>query len=209
MPLPSSSNFDEDVVERRITDPLANSLLVVGALCLVGAISVQIYEVFQYRIPGQDSVLGIASVHTASLERRLERTINEFQSVKKKAEALAPSKTPGEEPFLSTEAEEMARELLDLYGYGTQALHPVLKERGPTPESSAVKPPAGGETAEVPAASELESLLGGEEKPSGGEKSTPAGKEAKKASGEAEKSSGGAEEGGLDLDLQELEKELR
>ena len=80
MPGPSSSgSYEEDIVERRVSDPLATTLLVIGALCLAGAVAIQVFEVFQYRVRNEDTILDRANVYRGTLTHQAKAEWAKFE----------------------------------------------------------------------------------------------------------------------------------
>jgi len=217
----NSYSFDEDIVERRVGDPLATALLVMGAFCLAGAITFQVWEIFQYRVEGEDTVLPpVASRFHNDLKLETQKICNEVDSLAKKGKETLPTKGGEESAFLGSDIEQIVRELLDEYGYGKRVLDPVLREDGVVGKKAAgAAPAAPGEKAEEPGL-DIEELdaLSGEESSAGKEKAEPAGTEGDldlDALGEEttpEKDAGKADSSGkksdeeidLNVDLEEL-----
>jgi hypothetical protein len=198
MPRPSGSSYDEDIVERRVSDPLAVALLVVAALCLSGAIAFQVYEVFQYRIEGQDSVLDIAGRYAKGLETEAGGAWADFQGRYERAKAAVPTQGGAEDAFMRLEATDVGRQLIEEFGYGKKVLSPVMKEDG-------VDVSAGEMTAEEEAKTittdALEGLVGDEGKTEKGPDDSGLDIDLNLEEEPAEEKKEEADDGGLDLDL--------
>ena len=139
-----SSSFDEDIAERRVSDALATTLLLVSALCLLVAIVIQVYECSLYRVPGTDTLLADATgkraavTYAGNLKADLVRTCVQIEAAYKKGDEQKPTKGHIEgtnfihdEPMdLSEDMKTAAEQLCARYGYGYKILASVLDSRG-------------------------------------------------------------------------------
>ncbi|HNR99748.1 MAG TPA: hypothetical protein PLU74_10955 [Planctomycetota bacterium] len=139
-----SSSFDEDIAERRVSDALATTLLLVSALCLLGAIVIQVYECSLYRVPGTDTLLADATgkraavTYAGNLKADLVRTCVQIEAAYKKGDEQKPTKghiegtnfIPDEPMDLSEDMKTAAEQLCARYGYGYKILASVLDSRG-------------------------------------------------------------------------------
>ena len=125
---------NEEIIERKEGSPIATSLLVIAAVALLGAITLQLMELAQTRVeyhPGEklanqvqrttkdanDIVTRIKDIRTASLplgdetgKKRVKDATERAEKIKKEAEAEARSKN---DSAGGTEGEEIPEEPVD------------------------------------------------------------------------------------------------
>ncbi len=139
MPRPSSSsNFDEDIAERRVSDALATTLLLVAALCLVGAIAIQGYECYLYRVDRTTTLVDAAKVYVKNLKSGPEIVCGQIKTTFDKANEEKPKKGHIEGPnFIIDEPVDLPDDLKAAvetlckeYGYGYKVFAPVAKGTG-------------------------------------------------------------------------------
>ena len=151
MPRPSSSSsgFDDDIVERRLGDPLATALMAVCALCLTGAIALQVWECFAYRGAERDTLENAASDHKRKLVERVTPLWTAFSQTATRALDRVPQKGTlegttfvPEDPtaFQGLDVQALVARLCTEYGYGDVVYRPALQAMGV--ESTAPVPAA-------------------------------------------------------------------
>lgn len=137
----NGSRYDDDIVVRRLSDPLAIASLVVAAICIMGAIALQITEVYLYRGEDRTEVNGAAAAYVRDLDSQypVRGNLTKFEDTLKaaKASTVVQGKltSTGFEAvdtsaFAGLDVKKVVQELLDTYGYGGHVMSPALKTQG-------------------------------------------------------------------------------
>ncbi len=152
MPRRASTNYDDDIVERTLTDYLALGLLVVASLAIAGAIALQVAEIYIYRGPDRSSttIFDMAKDHAHTLETSVKRSWTDFDTAAKDGMAAAPKegkiqRTAGggfevlnPDAFKGIDVNQVIQELIEEYGYGKDVYRPTLKSKGIEVEGGSV-----------------------------------------------------------------------